>query len=61
MKAVYLVRAIVGKIGVIKENGNLVSCRVHAVDESDAEAEFSHGCYINEQWYSEISVEKVIK
>jgi len=61
MKAVYLVRAIVGKIGVIKENGNLVSCRVLAVDESDAEAEFSHGCYINEQWYSNVSIQKVVK
>lgn len=38
-----------------------MSCRVLAVDESDAEVEFSHGCYINEQWYSNVSIQKVVK
>lgn len=61
MKGLYIVRAVVGKLGVSKESGRAVACRVLAVDEDDSEAEFSHGCYINEQWYSEIIIQKVVK
>jgi hypothetical protein len=61
MKVLYIVRATVGKEGSSKDHCKKVVSRILGIDEEDAESEFSYGCAVNGMWYSDVSVQRVIK